>query len=435
VTQFRVAVKDIEERRHEIAAKRAASADSRPFFEYSPTERLSIIQLDIRIPIYNLRNYRTQTRQRSYAHAHDLDLSFFVQGQEDEGAQQAQHEILWTLAQAGIGDSIIPVSSALAQDGRQTEPLLITSDGVIVNGNRRLAAMRELYAEDPNRYQQFATVQCIVLPPGVTVDELKRIEFKLQMRPQTLLPYEWVDEALAVYDLQQSGFPDTEIAMLKRLEGVSDVQAIIERLGEAQIYLDEYLDQPGEYEEVYAHEQQFEDLQKALKQKRTAIEKDCSRKICHVMTKHSRSFGRRSYDYKSAYGARANAVLTRLANRHGIAFEPDVEEGDDLEPDDIFGNGETAAGYGAITELLTDKTISESLATDIKEIVDEIKEEAREQDIGQRALRNAQRANTLLSELSLTDADAATYQPLDAQLQAIHARVTALRADLSTRRD
>src|SRR5207249_750042 len=124
-------------------------------------------------------------------------------GQEDEEAQRAQHTILVGFAESGKGESVIPIKTALSKDAEQTEPLLLTREGVVVNGNRRLAAMRELFRENSTQFARFCSVRVLILPEGITADELRRIEVRLQMTPQTLLPYEWVAEALAVRDLKE----------------------------------------------------------------------------------------------------------------------------------------------------------------------------------------------------------------------------------------
>jgi hypothetical protein len=46
----------------------------------------------------------------------------------------------------------------LEREARQVEPLLVTAEGLVVNGNRRLAAMRALQLRDPVRYAGFAEV-------------------------------------------------------------------------------------------------------------------------------------------------------------------------------------------------------------------------------------------------------------------------------------
>jgi hypothetical protein len=128
---------------------------------------LSVITLDIGLPIYRMANGRTQTDQLAYIADAKSDPTFFSAHEEDVAAQRAQHKILSILADTGT-ESIMPISEELGRTG-QTEPILITPAGVVVNGNRRLAAMRELYASGD--HPKFETVECEVLPPLSVVPE------------------------------------------------------------------------------------------------------------------------------------------------------------------------------------------------------------------------------------------------------------------------
>ena len=92
----------------------------------------------------------------------------------------------------------------------QREPLLITMNGVVVNGNRRLAAMRELFTERPGEFKHFSHVDCAVLPASITPHEMRETEVRLQMRPETKLPYGWIDGSIAIQEMIDSG-QDTQI--------------------------------------------------------------------------------------------------------------------------------------------------------------------------------------------------------------------------------
>ena len=149
-------------------------------------------------------NYRTRTTQFKYIHDHKIADDFFSAGQENESAQQAQHDILTFFAKQGRSTSVSPIITELETE-EQREPLLITDSGVVVNGNRRLAAMRELFSERPVEFKHFSHVDCSVLPAGVPPEEIREIEVRLQMRPETKLPYGWIDESIAVWEMIDSG--------------------------------------------------------------------------------------------------------------------------------------------------------------------------------------------------------------------------------------
>ena len=110
--------------------------------------------------VYRLENGRLIAELREQSHKGGADLLASPDGQETLEVQRLLHGLLVTKA----GDPQGPILQELERLGTQTEPLLITADGVVVNGNRRLASMRELLARDPARYGAFAEVAAAVLP-------------------------------------------------------------------------------------------------------------------------------------------------------------------------------------------------------------------------------------------------------------------------------
>ena len=192
---YKTNTRALHERTELIQTGANASSENYTFFEYQNKRTdLPVVRLDITTPIYRMANYRTRTAQLKYMHNHRKPADFFQSGQENESAQQAQHEILVVFAKQGRATSIYPIMSELETE-EQREPLLITTGGLVVNGNRRLAAMRELFAERPSEFRHFSHVDCAVLPENVTPEEMREIEVRLQMRPETKLPYEWIVES------------------------------------------------------------------------------------------------------------------------------------------------------------------------------------------------------------------------------------------------
>src|SRR5690349_17105689 len=111
------------------------------------TKHLPVQQLALNVPIYRMANMRTNVDQAKYLTDRGLPNDFFKAGQENLSAQQAQHIFLFALSK----DKDKDIYSRL-QDEKQGDPLVVTHRGVVVNGNRRLAAMRELYSDDPEKH-------------------------------------------------------------------------------------------------------------------------------------------------------------------------------------------------------------------------------------------------------------------------------------------
>jgi hypothetical protein len=107
-------------------------------------------------------------------------------------AQGAQYEIL--AAQEGFDDLKVD----LKERGQQL-PAVVTAEGVLINGNRRAAALRNLFVEEdhtPSRY-----ISCLVLPSDATVAEMVDLETELQIAREFKEDYTWVNEALLIEEI------------------------------------------------------------------------------------------------------------------------------------------------------------------------------------------------------------------------------------------
>ncbi|QDQ11762.1 transcriptional regulator [Streptomyces spectabilis] len=72
---------------------------------------------------------------------------------------------------------------------RQNEPGLITRDGIVVNGNSRRAALRELGVKN---------IRVGVLPESCTWDDINAVELSLQLRPDQRRDYSYINRLLAI---------------------------------------------------------------------------------------------------------------------------------------------------------------------------------------------------------------------------------------------
>jgi hypothetical protein len=431
---YKVSTRSSHERRELIKNGVEASAEKHRFYEYQnrPTD-LPIIRIEIGIPIYRMANYRTRVEQRRYVHDHAKGQEFFDTGQENESAQQAQHEILEGFAKQGRASSVKPIFEEL-QEESQREPLIITADGVVVNGNRRLAAMRELFTGDPSGMRHFSHVNCAVLPSSVTADEVREIEVRLQMQPETKLPYGWVNESLAITELLQSGKKSDYIAELMK-RSKKDVERAARALIEADLFLKEWLKQPGEYQYVEEAQQFFSDLASSLGNKE-GESLELSRRIAWALLSNQRKLRTRIYDYNFSFGKRAEEVATKLAERSGIeltgsaSVEDDSDElAIDLEPD------EDSFTFEPLIEAFDYFEDREALIEELVAVCDSLIEQDRQGETGRRALAAVTAANSKLQEVDLTKAEPGTYNAIKAQLDAVLARATALQGSLEKYRD
>lgn len=434
MAKYLVNVQDVVQRQVVISQKQTTPIRREKFYHYVPGGTdLDVIQVDIDLPVYRLANWRTRTRQLEYVHRERHPDNFFETGEEDLGPQRAQHEFLIDFAKRGRGESIVSIWQKLTKDRRQTETLLLTSTGVVLNGNRRLAAMRELWKEDPTVYP-FQSLEVAILPAGVTPSELKKIEFQLQMQQETKLPYEWAVQCIAVRELHEAGTGKPEIMHLMQLGREAEVQAMIDRINEAEMYLTDYLDAPKEYAAVEHQEQQFIELQRALERKPDEGERELARRLCHVITKHSRELDTRAYDFKIAFGPKSTVVAERLAERFDIpvpAAEPAPANGDIFADDGA--TPAPSARFAPVRTVLADKSRSKELAEAIRDICTEIREEDQDDDKAKKALKDAKRAKTILARMSIDEAGDETLNDLQAELEQIVTLAQSLTGKLDER--
>ena len=433
-SKYHVTVRPQHERETLIKTLREHSPDRQKNFDVYDNQiaELEVINLPIDVPIYRMNNGRTQTEQIAYLKDKGgLAADFFSAGEENETAQQAQHNILWNFADEERG--VTPITDVLKAE-HQREPILITPRGVVVNGNRRLAAMRELFAADsPSKFPHFANIVCAVLPP-LTPSQIMEIEVRLQMRPETRLSYGWVNECLMVQRLLNSGRDEKQVALLMR-EKPKDILASLAALNEADIYLNDWRRAPGDYRLVKDDEQFFYDLPSRLKGKEGQL-LEASRRIGWVLVERSRELGRRVYAYNRMFGDRAPEVLSRLAERIDVDLNAPsggdtAAAGDPLEID--LGETPTPAGqlYDPLLKAIDDSSRRKEIFDELRDVCETLIAGDRTIEEGKLALDTIQQANRLLGEVDFTKAAQATYAAMDKQLESVLHRATELAQKLT----
>lgn len=263
--QYKVQLKPRDERCRAIALRSEEAIKAghvRQEYKFrSGKAFLALITISHEYLLYRLENYRTSDQQLSLIAAEKVEPDFFSPNRrEDPSVQQAQHGLLLDLARTGSGQSIKPIYDELERVQEQTDPLIITHDGVVVNGNRRLAAMRDLLTDPEDQsFSSFAHVNCLVLPESADPREILQLEIGLQMQPDTKLPYAWTAIGRAARDLRKANVEDDDIAALMNRD-VKDVRRFASMIDAADQYLVEWLGKPNAYMELDKTEQAFEQI-------------------------------------------------------------------------------------------------------------------------------------------------------------------------------
>lgn len=122
----------------------------------------------------------------------------------------------------------------LKQLDDQREVAAITHDGIVVNGNRRMATIEELHSENPKKWEELWVVR---LPEDISEKDLWKIEAGLQLSKEKVADYGPVNNLLMIKEGKRAGLTYSEIAA--SMYGWTDKQvaADIERLDLIDIFL------------------------------------------------------------------------------------------------------------------------------------------------------------------------------------------------------
>lgn len=388
-----------------------------------------VISLPIDVLVYRMENCRTFSAQQTEIAREGLPKDYFEKGQELTTAQQSQHYILARLAKQGT-DSVTPIISVLEKDG-QRETILITSTGVVVNGNRRLAAMRELRArKDGSVDERFTNIKCAVLPSDVTRDEIDDIEADLQARPQTKLDYDWIGDARLIRRQVGKNRSTKEVADRLRRNKI-EIENVLQALDEADLYLCEWIKKPGEYDLLQDGQQIFGDLPKAIAKKDANLQ-NASRAIAWSIYENRDRISGRVYRLNAAFGKLAPQVLEILEDQLELSGSDDDQVADDDFAIDIDSDGESKDYTPIIEALRAEDTRDEAITTLI-----EACETAIEMDTGQRnegaALKALAQINSKVTGIDVSTAGSPTLPAILKQIGSIRKGLDKIEAAILAR--
>ena len=424
---YNIEVMPHHERKDYIASQLASTTESVTSHDvYEGTSaQLKVIRVPLKLPLYRMANGRTQADQASYIADKGLPADYFSAGEENDTVQQVQQRLLHRITNEGP-DSITPIFDELERD-KQTDPIMITPSGVVVNGNRRLMAMRMLYANRESEFPNFATVLCAVLPP-LSAEEVDDIEVRLQMRPETKLPYGWISEALKIEKKLEKKTEDAVARLMRKRVG--DIKKVLAALGYARIYLAEWKTRPADYSLVEGGEQFFGDLVTRMRNK-TGTLREANLRMAWIMFDNRSSLGGRLYDYNKVVGEKAEEVLTQLAERVDTAIEDEPEDhetpplaDDDLEID--LGEETTEDRFTALIDVFDDDGRRDEVFDQLRAVCQTILDSGKATKLGNAALMAARNANTSLTEIDLSSADPKTFDGIIKQLESVVHRASEL---------
>lgn len=161
---------------------------------------VEVIDMPVDVLRYNPGTHRVRA-QRAYDPARDRALD------EDPWSPESQdylHYLLKALpADPSKTDKAFEDLTESLREYQQNEPGLITHEGILVNGNTRRAALKDLGR---------SSMRVGVLPESCEWSDIHAVELSLQLRPDTRRDYSYINHLLALEEQVKLGKPLAEIA-------------------------------------------------------------------------------------------------------------------------------------------------------------------------------------------------------------------------------
>ena len=172
------------------------------------------------------------------------------------------------------------------RDEGQQEYGIITHDGFVINGNRRLSVLKSRLSGKGNDDHEYMNVAR--LPENVEHQDIIKIELEKQMAREQKLDYGPINKLLKIEDCRESGLTVPQIAATIGFT-VEEIEDDLEKLDLIREYLD-FIDQPDNFDAVDELSDHFGDLlqytfsKKQLKRKRfTPLQLDRSKDISFAL--------------------------------------------------------------------------------------------------------------------------------------------------------
>lgn len=189
---------------------------------------LPVVELEVAWVKFSTLNHRTKAEQlREIARTGQPNL--FSNDPLGTAAQDAQYRIL--AAQSGFD----LLKKDLAER-RQQEHAVITAEGVLINGNRRAAALRSLLNDDHNLDARY--IRCMVLPADATPTEIIQLETELQVAKDFKEAYSWVNQALLIEELYNANGRDFDLVAAMMHRPVRDITSDYEKIQQVNQLVD-----------------------------------------------------------------------------------------------------------------------------------------------------------------------------------------------------
>jgi hypothetical protein len=315
-------------------------------------KQLDLVELGVDWVRFSTLNHRTRAEQRAEI-ARTENPSLFSADPFGTEAQAAQYEIL--RSQDGFGDLKLDLMTR-----SQQEPAIVTADGVLINGNRRAAALRSLYIDDDQIGAAY--IRCLVLPSDATGPELVDLETELQIARDFKQEYGWINEALLIEELFERENRDFSRVASRMHRDPASVRSLYEKLQQVHQLVD-ISGGARHHIDFNANESAFDELAKHVKNKQPA-EAESVRSVYFLGTlanvnyrklRHLRRPDAAALVHKEVANEPSLAPLVKLAEQNrSLDAEFDIL-------DDVLGAGAETGPLIPLLGMLATRNVDDAL--------------------------------------------------------------------------
>ncbi len=317
-------------REFEALLKKKDLPTHRIVFQGRPQD-IPIIRVPIELPKYRMANGRTASLQVEHlARNSKVRPDLFTGDPELWDGQEAQHRLLLQLGKQQELSKYFENSM-----NKQIDPILLDENGFVVNGNRRLAAWRELLIDPSGKYPHFADIDVAVLP-HCTEREIDRLEARLQIEKDIRADYNWDAQAnMMLAKMAREDFKPPELAKLYGMKP-SEVQELLDM----RDYAAEYLRSRGKtdlWSVVSPNEFAFRRLVQQRSRLTGLARQEMFKEAVFALIDNPSTVGR-LYEAIPALAESLDEVSSRLTQEF-----PSVSEATAADLDALFGDGQNSS--------------------------------------------------------------------------------------------
>ncbi len=201
---------------------------------------MDVFKIPIEYLVYNKYNGRILSRTKSQE----------VQKKKIDIETEEGHNLIEIFLYASNTRRNLKTESNIKAYG-QREVGIITKDGIVIDGNRRLMFLNRLSKENPNKTDQdpdrFKNFKAVILPITLAddPDEIRKLETSYQMGEDEKLGYNPIEKYLKVQELEKN-----KISVSKISNWMNEKEKKVKEYLAAMKTMDDYLEHLG-YEGIY----------------------------------------------------------------------------------------------------------------------------------------------------------------------------------------